>query len=114
MPKKKRRKTKNNSNKKRDLGILLGIIFVMGVFLNHYGNAFLIPEGEQEKQELLTAYRGTLTPIYTINLTEPFIVSIGTISTSFTSEQLRNGIDLTEFIHIEENNQVVSDKSVNF
>jgi len=40
-------------------------------------------------------------------LSQPFTVSIGTISTNFTVDELVNGIDLTNFIHIEVNQKIV-------
>jgi len=74
------------------------ILTVFGAFLSVYGNSTLIYEGQQEKESILSAYRGTLTPTYPINISQPFIVSIGTIYTSYTVDELAKGIDLTKFI----------------
>ncbi len=70
----------------------------------------LVPEGQQEKQNVIFAVRGKLISPYAINISEPFTISIGTLSTShiLTASELANGIDLTRFINIVWNNETVS------
>lgn len=105
------RAAKPEPKKDKKLLISLAVIFVIltviGVVLDNYGNN-LVSEGQQEKEKILSAYRGTLTPAYTINLSQPFMVSIGTISTNYTADELTNGVDLTNFIHIEVHQKIVS------
>lgn len=104
------RAAKTKPKKDKKLMVFLGAIFIMltviGIILHYHGNNVVF-EGRQEKEKILSAYRGTLTPTYSINLSQPFTVSIGTISTNFTVDELVNGIDLTNFIHIEVNQKIV-------
>lgn len=112
MPRKKRKtQAAKAARHKRfviTIGVILSVLLVLGAFLNNYGNTVLVPDGQQEREKIISAYRGTLTPAYTINTSEPFTVSIGTISTTYTADEFAAVIDLTKLIHIVENNQTVS------
>jgi hypothetical protein len=112
MPRKKRKaqaaKASRHSWFVMAIDMILGLLLVLGTVLAAYGNLVLVPDGRQEREEKISAYRGTLTPAYTINTSEPFTVSIGTLSTNYTADELDAGIDLTKHICIEAGGQTVS------
>ncbi len=101
----------NNWTKNRILKtVVLALLLVSSVTLTTYCSLILVPEGQQEKQNLIFAVFGKLTSPYSINLSEPFTVSIGTMSTTFllSATDLANGIDLTRCVNIVRNEQTVS------
>ncbi|MGA2309807.1 MAG: hypothetical protein ABSG57_09715 [Candidatus Bathyarchaeia archaeon] len=87
--------------------VILGLFLILGAIFNDYGNTVLIPDGQNEKANLLTAVRGQLTSPFVINTSEPFDLWLGGMGTSYTYSELVNGIDLTRFVHIEVGNQTV-------
>jgi hypothetical protein len=102
MPKKKQIKKHKHDKFLIIIGAILIFITVLGAGLITWGNNILVPEGQKEKEQISSTYRGTLTPAFSIDLSKPFDVSVGTITYGFTAQELSSGIDLVDkVIHIE-------------
>jgi hypothetical protein len=83
------------------------LLVIIGAILSATGT-YVGYIGWQERIDALNAVRGELISPYPVNILERFNISIGTIGTSYSYAELKNGIDLTRLVNIQVGNQTTS------